>query len=78
MAKRYEFLPSCPPPLVFRPKGFDSWPAPLFTCLVCRCASQLSVATSFLKREYVQVRLGNEIELEVAYWRQRYAMATVY
>ena len=76
--QRAMHFPSCPPPLVFRPKGFDSWPAPLFTRLVCRCASQLSVATPFLKREYAQVRLGNEIELEVAYWQQRYVIATVY
>lgn len=69
---------SLPPSLVFRPESINSCPASLFSRVVCRCASHLSLSSPLLKRDYAIFRLGREMELEMVYWQQRYIIATVY
>ena len=69
-----------PPSLIFRPKGFDTTPEPIYFRLVSRCASEYVHPCPVLKRGRAIFHVNDDLELdlELVYYELRYIIATVY
>ena len=66
-----------PPPLILAPTELDTFPEPLYQRLVVRLLAKYDADNSTLHRNRSLFAIGSDLDLELAYHKQQYVIATV-